>query len=454
MPNYTATSRVFSPMGRAPSNKLPITSGLFAWYDAGSFSGTTWSDKSGNGRNATVTRGTVTKTSTTGNGASKTFDTLQGGTNDGILFPSDVLPSTYTLFHVTRYQGSTNARIVTGSTNNWLSGHWSGLSGVAYHEGWVTQLSNSHEYNNWVISSDQINLYRGNMVMRGNSGGTASTRLSINAGTYAEYSAWQCTEVIVYNRALSESEIIQVETYLDKRYGLGLTTSTLPIPRIGLSVYLDASNPLSYSGSGNTWNDLSGYGRNFTWSSTSWTSAGNLSYFSTSGRVCTGPASSNFGLAMQSGYTVIAVAQNNSSTNSGAYKWFLTTGSGSTNRAIFSHLPWSDGNWYYDQGGCCNADQRMYISISAQNATPRMWTARRALNTGARTQWRGSNLLNTNSTAAANGTFSGTAMMINANDEGYNWDARLYAFIAYNRALTDAEIGSIYTYFAGRGISN
>lgn len=453
MPLYSSTIRTYSPMGRPQKSRLPVTNGLFAWYDADSFSGTTWFDKSGNGRNGTVSRGTVNRVSTTGNGASRTFNALQGGTGDGIQFPSDVLPSTYTLFHVTRYQGSTNARIVTGINNNWLSGHWGGLSGVAFHEGWLTQSVNSHEYNNWVISSDQVNLYRGNMVMRGNSGGTQSTRLSINAGAFSEHSAWQCAEVIVYNRALSESEIIQVETYLDVRYGLGLTTSTLPIPRIGLSVYLDASNTSSYSGSGNSWNDLSGYGRNFTWSSASWTSAGNLSYFNTSGRVCTGPASNNFGIAMRSGYTVITVAQINSNTTSGAFKWF-TAEAVTASRAIFSHLPWVDGNWYYDQAGCCDPQHRMFVSVGGQNGTPRMWTARRQFDTGPRTQWRGNNIINTNSTAAANSTLSGTAMMINANDEGYNWDARLYAFIAYSRALTDTEIGNIYTHFAGRGISN
>ena len=462
MPHYTATSRVFSPMGRAPSRRLPITSGLFAWYDADSFSGTTWFDRSGNGRNATVARGTVSRVSTTGNGASRTFNTLQGGTGDGIQFPADVLPSTFTLFHITRYRGITNLRIFDGFSQNWLNGFWSGLSGIAHHNGWLTQTTNSHHYNNWMISSSQTGLYRANMVQRSFSiGGDISDRLTINAGNYTsrvgaagnETSAWECAEVIVYNRNLSEAEIIQVETYLDRRYGLGLTTSTLPIPQIGLSVYLDASNTSSYPGSGNTWNDLSGNGRNYTWSSASWTSSGNLSYFNTSGRVCTGPASNNFGMAMQSGYTVITVAQINSNTTSGAFKWF-TADAVSASRAIFSHLPWVDGNWYYDQAGCCDAQHRMFVSVGGQNGTPRMWTARRSINTGPRTQWRGNNIINTNSTAANNSNLSGTAMMINANDEGYNWDARLYAFIAYSRALTDAEIGSIFTHFSGRGIQN
>lgn len=463
MPHYTATSRVFSPMGRAPSNKLPITNGVFAWYDANSFSGTTWFDRSGNGRNATVARGTVSRVSTTGNGASRTFNTLQGGTGDGIQFPSDVLPSTFTLFHITRYRGITNGRIFDGFSQNWLNGFWGGISGIAHHNGWLTQNTNSHHYNNWMISSSQTGLFRANMVQRSFSvGGNISDRLTINAGNYTskvgavgnETSAWECAEVIVYNRNLSESEIIQVETYLDRKYGLGITTSTLPIPQIGLSVYLDASNTSSYPGSGNTWNDLSGNGRNFTWSSTSWTGSGNLSYFNTSGRVCTGPASNNFGIAMQSGYTVISISQHNSSTNSGAYKWFMSSGSGSQNRAIFAHMPWSDGNWYYDQGGCCDANMRMFIGISSQNGTPRMWTARRSIDTGPRTQWRGNSIINTNNTAAISQQLGSTAMMINANDEGYNWDARLYAFIAYSRSLTDSEIGSIYTYFAGRGIQN
>ena len=50
----------------------------------------------------------------------------------------------------------------------------------------------------------------------------------------------------------------------------------------GLTLYLDAGNPKSYPGSGTAWNDLSGQGKNFTWSaSPSFVSAGALSYFNT-----------------------------------------------------------------------------------------------------------------------------------------------------------------------------
>lgn len=262
MPIYSSTQRIFSPMGRAPQDQLPPIANLFARYTADSFSGSTWSDISGNGRNATVTRGTVSKVSTTGNGSSKTFNTLQGGTGDGIQFPTDVLPSTYTLFHVTRYQGSTNARIFTGINNNWLSGHWNGYSGVAFHEGWLTQSGRTVFSNDWIISSDQNSLYRGNAVSYGWSGGSASTRLSVNAGS-GEFSAWQCAEVIVYNRSLSLNEMLLMEQYLATTYGIQ-AFSTSSVNTSGLTLHLNARNISSYSGSGTTLVDLSASSLNAT----------------------------------------------------------------------------------------------------------------------------------------------------------------------------------------------
>jgi hypothetical protein len=196
----------------------PPVPGYIGWYTAESFSGTTWTDRSGNGNNATVTRGTVSVVTVTGNGARNTFNCLQGGTGDGLQFPTAILPSTWTLFHVTRYNG-TRSRILTGINNNWLSGHWSNSTGVAYHEGWLTGQPDNHA-NAWVLSTDQLNLYRSNKVTRATSGGTQSTRLSVNAGVNAEYSDWQCAEIIVYNTALSSADYIKVEEYLTQKYGL------------------------------------------------------------------------------------------------------------------------------------------------------------------------------------------------------------------------------------------
>lgn len=50
---------------------------------------------------------------------------LSGGTGAKIVFPPGVLPPTYTLFHVARYNGPARGRIVTtdlATGGNWLSG--------------------------------------------------------------------------------------------------------------------------------------------------------------------------------------------------------------------------------------------------------------------------------------------------------------------------------------------
>lgn len=200
-------------------------SGLSGWYDLQSVSGTTWLDKSGNGRNATISGASISNVS--GNGSSLITSALHGSSSShSVSWSSSVIPDTYyTLFHVTRYTGTSNLRIHQAEGLNWLSGHWNGLSGVCFHNGWLTQSSSSIHGNNWVISSDQWDLYRSNGVQRSvNGGGTRITpRLVINTGSgLSEFGTWMTVECIVYNRVLSISEIQQVELYLASRYGIAL----------------------------------------------------------------------------------------------------------------------------------------------------------------------------------------------------------------------------------------
>jgi hypothetical protein len=214
------------------SDQLPITSGLFAWYDGNSFSGSTWADKTGNGRNATSS-GTITVSSTTGNGATKTFQTLSGTTASTMTFPTGVLPSTYTLFHVTRYSGATRRRIYSNlNAGDWLSGFWNASSGVSYHGSWMTPAVGSNSgykdsfSTNWVISTDQNFLYRANGAVNGLSASiNVIPRLGINIGT-SETSDWASSEVIIYNRTLSETEYVLMENYLATKYGITVYTST------------------------------------------------------------------------------------------------------------------------------------------------------------------------------------------------------------------------------------
>ena len=211
-------------------SNIPVSSGLVGWYDTGSVSGSTWTDKSGNGNNATITGASVTSTS--GNGASNLTSALYGSsTAHGVSWPAAILPSTYTMFHVTRYTGSNNGRIIQGQTQNWLDGHWNGQSGVAYHNGWLTYYYGKLYNNDWGLSTSTNSSFRTYGAPRtfGGGGSPSYDRLTINinpaVGT-GENSTWMCAEVIVYNRTLNSTEIASMESWLATKYGISLLSAT------------------------------------------------------------------------------------------------------------------------------------------------------------------------------------------------------------------------------------
>ena len=195
---------------------IPVVSGLISKYTGESWNGSALVDETGSGYNTNANKGGSISTTTSANNSLKY---MYGGTNAGLQFPTGILPSTYTILFLTRYTGSNRGRIMDGINNNWLTGHHGGRAGVAYHEGWV-HYGTDYYHNTWVLSSDQINLYRSNGIERGTSGGTQSTRLSLNYGqhTGGENSDWAFYCLFVYDRSLSLSEILLMENYINNRY--------------------------------------------------------------------------------------------------------------------------------------------------------------------------------------------------------------------------------------------
>jgi hypothetical protein len=202
---------------------------LVAWHDLTSLGDGVWNDKTGISGPAIFYGTAPAVQATSGNGSIRITQALTGTTTSKVTWPDTVLPSTYTLFHVTRYSGSNRQRIFTGATigtptPNWLSGFWfqnSGGSGVAYHGAWITSQSDKHG-SNWVLSTDQNSLYRSNGVDRtiAAPGSPSYARLAINSEPFLEPSDWQVVEVIVYNRTLNNTEILQIEEYLNAKYGI------------------------------------------------------------------------------------------------------------------------------------------------------------------------------------------------------------------------------------------
>jgi hypothetical protein len=223
---YRCVNRVWVQQS-SPNDPFSADRGLVGLYEVDSFDGVNWKDKSGLGNHATVVN-TVTKvTLPIGNGSSKSFVTLSGRPGTGIIFPTTILPSTYTLFTVARYSGARAGRIFDGIGNNWLSGFWNRQTRVAYHtDSWMTNAWNGFS-SNWVLSSDTNDGYWGNgeyLVTDPNSG-KLNTRLTINQGDYngIEPSDWQVAYVAVFNRKLTNAERVFVEAKLASQFGLTIT---------------------------------------------------------------------------------------------------------------------------------------------------------------------------------------------------------------------------------------
>jgi len=74
------------------------------------------------------------------------------------------------------------------------------------------------------------------------------------------------SEVILYNRGLSNSERLQVENYLINKWGISTVVSNVPVTS-GLNLWLDAYDPAAVTTDSNSsvllWRDKSVFGRNF-----------------------------------------------------------------------------------------------------------------------------------------------------------------------------------------------
>lgn len=139
----------------------------------------------------------------------------------------DVLQPNFTLCSVSRYTGENKGRILTGSSGNLLHGHWSGKSGVAYYDGWVSQKGDL-DSTNWIVlcgtNAAKLLLWRGeNQALKATHRGGESG-LVINSGPFSgpgETSDWALAELLVWNRPLRRSEMTVAYGYLMQKLNGG-----------------------------------------------------------------------------------------------------------------------------------------------------------------------------------------------------------------------------------------
>merc|ERR1711988_257639 len=127
-------------------------SGLVSWFRYKNFKPKTLEWKSiVNDYEMTVISGktSIQKMETPGFGTYAMMGAVSGTALSQVTF-GEVIKKDFTICSLTRYTGSQQGRILTGSygkdysstKGNWFHGHWEGKIGVAHYEGWFTEYEN------------------------------------------------------------------------------------------------------------------------------------------------------------------------------------------------------------------------------------------------------------------------------------------------------------------------
>eukprot|EP01084_Bolivina_argentea_P032095 59376_1 len=133
----------------------------------------------------------------------------------------------FNLCKYTSYRGK-SWRILDAKQFDGLYGFWGRQSGLAREGTWITLSGPSNFGNNWVLSSQRLDSYRGNgvdLTLSGRVGFAVASNLDINncddtlrGNCASENSDWACGEIIVVNEKLNDNEIQCVEDYFSCKY--------------------------------------------------------------------------------------------------------------------------------------------------------------------------------------------------------------------------------------------
>eukprot|EP01083_Nonionella_stella_P158436 515735_1 len=208
------------------------------WYDGDSIdiANSLWIDKSSSQNDATINNNVglgVFNGNQTTHELFTDFNTtaVYGATTTQITFNVALHPTNHTVFNYCKYRDvGQKARILQTDTQNGVFGFWSGRSGQAVEEKWITDGSTDYFGSTWVISSQQQDLYRGNFIdttHNPTTGWTVPQQLMIGLGAYpGEVSDWACTEIIVLKQKISPDDILCIENYLLEKYNTNAPTAT------------------------------------------------------------------------------------------------------------------------------------------------------------------------------------------------------------------------------------
>jgi Ca2+-binding RTX toxin-like protein len=202
-----------------------------------------WMDKSGNSN----TLGSLTGGGTVGNQPTfvgnglNSFATVRFDGND-LLRSATNFGNEYTVFAVGQQQGTQSGRLVSSSSQNWLMGWHGGTQDRFNANGWVTPaapsaVAGSVKYYATLSSPSLTALYNdGALVASVASQYGPLGTLALGgwgSGSGSEFSKADVSEVLVFDRALSDTERNQVDQYLRTKWTTGAVLADPENPALG-----------------------------------------------------------------------------------------------------------------------------------------------------------------------------------------------------------------------------
>ncbi|MBT5379565.1 MAG: DUF5011 domain-containing protein, partial [Opitutae bacterium] len=199
-----------------------------------------WPDLSGNNRHATDTRGVPTLSSRAING----HPAVHLDANDFMATTHHFGNRQYSLLTVSQFDGGTAGRLISSRDVNYILGYWQGREDVAHLEGWVNNQNEGpqastdpHLYTATNTGANHSQFYSDGVNLTTNA--SPNGRIGkIQFGGYQasnEPSSGYVAEAIIYDRVLTNSERLGVETYLNGKYGLNghAEVAKLDVTRLG-----------------------------------------------------------------------------------------------------------------------------------------------------------------------------------------------------------------------------
>ena len=221
-------------------------------------------------------------------------------------------------------------------------------------------------------------------------------------------------------------------------------TGASPIVTDGLVFVVDAANHKSYPSSGNTWVDLSGRGNHGTFSATptTSTSGGGSIVFDGTDDTCTFPAAS----FVAGNAVTISLWYKGRLPNNASFTFYIGKGS---SRYFSSHVPWSNGDIYFDHMGY-NGSSRLQQSGGGDSIGWHNWVFLTDSSSPQKQHiYRDGSLWASDASAVSISGDHNTAIIGSGFGNGY--DNGTYSSVSfYNRALSAAEILQNYNALKSR----